>query len=397
VADVILPIKEAKDVIVIDGVCYYLIGSTTDPPTHDNADVEDLFDDCDECTGGGGDVSSESSKSSDSSNLDDCLEICIESDWDVADLNGTYTYNEGNDRWEQNDGDGYVFAITGGWLLSHPSSTGGNAAVYESNDNPNFEDGSCPPTTGWTFVAPNGSQTTFSLTLGPCPESSSSSSLSRSESSSQISSDNPCYELCVDSEWDLANPTGTYIYNNDENLWELEGSPDFYIIFESGEWRHKYITTILYTAPDVGDGFCPPSSGNWSSLQPGTGGSDGGSGITVDQGPCDDLSSGSSGSSLSSGSSGSSLSSGSSGSSLSSGSSDSSDSSLSSGSSGSSLSSGSSDSSDSSLSSGSSLSSDSSLSSGSSSSSSSSSLGFSKQFVVIVKSIKRLKRFKPVK
>jgi len=61
---VIIPDKAAKPVILIDGVCYEFVGPTSNPKTHDMADIDGQFDSCPECAAAEkSDLSSSSSQS----------------------------------------------------------------------------------------------------------------------------------------------------------------------------------------------------------------------------------------------------------------------------------------------------------------------------------------------
>ncbi len=202
-ANVIVPNKPAKDVIRIDDICYTLIGSTPNPPTHTNAEIQSLYDDCDACANddlssdssafnSSQSISSSSSQSSSSSSSfeisseNPCYHICVESDWTGADLNGTYTYNTVTEKWEQEGGDGTVFYEfdLGFWVIAHPSSGAVDDRVYDLE----IAHTACPPLNGWTFVpAAGGTQSLLSVIDGTCAAVQSSDSSSQGFSSSSSS------------------------------------------------------------------------------------------------------------------------------------------------------------------------------------------------------------------
>jgi len=62
--NVIVPDRPAKDVILIDGICYKLVGPTSNPKTHEMSDIDGQFDSCPECEAAEkSDLSSSSSSS----------------------------------------------------------------------------------------------------------------------------------------------------------------------------------------------------------------------------------------------------------------------------------------------------------------------------------------------
>jgi hypothetical protein len=63
-AQVIIPNKASKDVILIDGICYKLLTSTSQPATHSMDDIDGQFDTCAQCAEAEkSDLSSSSSQS----------------------------------------------------------------------------------------------------------------------------------------------------------------------------------------------------------------------------------------------------------------------------------------------------------------------------------------------
>jgi len=62
--NVIVPDRPSKDVILIDGICYKLVGPTSNPKTHEMSDIDGQFDSCPECEAAEkSDLSSQSSSS----------------------------------------------------------------------------------------------------------------------------------------------------------------------------------------------------------------------------------------------------------------------------------------------------------------------------------------------
>lgn len=99
-----------------------------------------------------------------------CLQICVVSDWDIADLNGTYTYNSVTEKWEQDDGDAEIEIDGNTWVLTHPASTSADDDVYQAQLS--TDEDNCPTDalggSPWTFTAPNGTQTNMSVQQEPC-------------------------------------------------------------------------------------------------------------------------------------------------------------------------------------------------------------------------------------
>jgi hypothetical protein len=226
-ANVIVPNKPAKDIIRIDGICYYLKGSTSSPPTHTNDDIQAEYDNCDDCALD--DLSSESGSSNSSSSLsiilppellsassssglisssssvgfsssssfevsigNACYYMCIESDWSVANISGTYTYDTNTNSWKQDGGNGELIYlgepgdISGQWAITHPSSTATDNVVYEALTGLGGDP--CPPLNGWSFVpAAGGTESTFNIQEGTCEAVQSSSSSSSEGFSSESS------------------------------------------------------------------------------------------------------------------------------------------------------------------------------------------------------------------
>lgn len=209
--------KDYGDVVLIDGACYSSKQPTVDPV--DTPAPTQSFSDCAECQSGLSSSDTQSSDSSLSSALSSdlssvissdssqevssnassqevsssspippCPTVCIASDWDTADLNGTYTYNSGNQRWEQDNGDAYILDNGISWTLFHPLSDAGDDSVYSSvGDFPDH----CPANEStWVFNVLNagGTQSFFTITEGDCPSSSQDSSSIQESSSLEDSS-----------------------------------------------------------------------------------------------------------------------------------------------------------------------------------------------------------------
>jgi len=160
--DVIVPDRPAKDVILIDGVCYEFVGATTDPKTHDMVDIDGQFDSCALCAEAEkSDLSSQSSSSgpaaqdcpSDCASCNDPLYVTMNLSGtygfgNCTDFNGKTTLNQdefggGNCTWGDFTTGISLYCTDKKWIVTF---AGGSTAFIFSAPNTN----GCPPTGSYT-------------------------------------------------------------------------------------------------------------------------------------------------------------------------------------------------------------------------------------------------------